>query len=162
ERLARLVDFHRRDPASPGVTEVLDAIVDQVFRDRYTPRASGTGLKKPTTAAPAPPPRLAEILRSLEAVTVRRLLAAAPNPAQTPGGGAAPEAWLETLATGLENQPGPAAAEADLRALLARDIRRYFAAQATGPAPALAGAPELPPGPPIGAGTMDDDECGWE
>ena len=28
ERLARLVDFHRRDPALPGAAEVLDAIVD--------------------------------------------------------------------------------------------------------------------------------------
>ena len=160
ERLARLVDFHRRDPASPDVDELLDAIVKQAFRSREDPGVAFRRMQRPL-ARPASATRLPEIARTIQAVTVRRLLAAAANPAQTTAVRAAIESALDRLATDLAVLPANTYPDdRALHALLARDIRRYFAAEAAGAAPALAGAPELPPGPPIGAWSMSD-ECGW-
>jgi len=142
ERLARVVDHHRRDPALPGVDEVLEAILRRSF------------------AGPAPgSPRLRAIRRGVQAVTVRRLLAAAGETRQTPAARAALESALERLARDLAR--GGRAADADdraLHALLARDIQRWFARPA-GAAPPGA-PPELPPGPPIGA-AVDADACEW-
>ena len=142
ERLARMVDFHRRDPAEPGPGEVLEALTARVF------------------AAPMPAsPRLREIRRTVQAATVRRLLVAAAQPAQVPGARAALEASLHGLAAALarDARSGEPADRA-LRQLLAGDIQRWFArpSGATGGAPA-----ELPPGPPIGASVADECEWGW-
>ncbi len=146
ERLARLVDFHRRDLSMPGVEEVLDAITRRVF----------TG--------PAPvTPRLRAVRRAVQAAAVRRLLASA-GAQHSSAVRAALEASLERLAANLarEARVGEPADQA-LKALLARDIQRWLARTAAAPAGAHAvpGAPpELPPGPPIG-GLGLADECEW-
>jgi hypothetical protein len=149
ERLARLVDFHRRDPAMPGTEEVLAALVRRVF--------------EPPAAAS---PRLREIRRAVQAVTVRRLLVSAASPAQTSAARAAIERALSRLGARLD---GPArerepAEDQALRGLLARDIQRFLSRPATavGTGPATPGAPpEAPPGPPIG-GWGAADGCEWE
>ncbi len=147
ERLARLVDFHRRDPTMPGVEDVLDAIIRRVFD------------------APAPgSARLREVRRAVQAATVRRLLLAAAS-AQTPAVRSALESSLRRLDAKLARDARASeSADQSLRALIARDIERWLARPAAAPTGALAapGAPtELPPGPPIG-GLSQMDECEWE
>ncbi len=146
ERLARLVDFHRRDPSMPAVEEVLDAITRRVF----------------TGPAPASP-RLRAVRRAVQAAAVRRLLASA-SAQQSSAVRAALEASLERLAASLarEARTGEPADRA-LKALLARDFQRWLARPAAASVGALAapgGPPELPPGPPIG-GLGQADECEW-
>jgi hypothetical protein len=142
ERLARLVDLHRRDAGMPGVDEVLDAIVRRSFAGR----------------APAAP-RLREIRRSLQAVTVRRLLAAAAQPQQVPAARASLESALARLAGELaRGSRAQDAADRPLHALLARDIERWSARPASASPPGA--PPELPPGPPIGT-LAPADECEW-
>ena len=146
ERLARLVDFHRRDPAMPGVEDVLDAIIRRVF-----------------PANPPAAPRLREVRRSTQAAVVRRLLLAAAAP-QVPQVRAALDAAMGRLAGDLAREArGGEPADQALRALLARDIQRWLAR----PAPPATGAlahpgapPDLPPGQPIGDGATLD-ECEW-
>ncbi len=143
ERLARLVDFHRRDAGLPGVEELLDALMRTVFVD----------------AMPSAP-RLREIRRTVQATTVRRLLAAAAAPAQAPAVHAALEATLRRLASDLAHgaHTGEPADQA-LRATLAADISRWLARPAN--AAESLGAPSDPPsGPPIG-GWSAADECDW-
>jgi hypothetical protein len=135
ERLARCVDFHRRDPAALGVDEVLDAMTRALF------------------AAPeSKSPRLAEIRRSEQAVFVSRMIAAAANPANTPAVRAAIEASLRSGATGD--------ADAHMRAMLNGDIARYVSRSSTSPAVTPPAPPELPPGAPIGM-PYASDECEW-
>jgi hypothetical protein len=146
ERLARLVDLHRRDPAVPGVEDVLDAITQRAF------------------SGPAPASaRLREVRRSLQAAVVRRLLLAAAAP-QVPQVRAALDAALGRLAGELarEARSGEPMDQA-LRGLLARDIQRWLArpaAPATGALAAPGAPPDLPPGPPIG-NDATLDECEW-
>ncbi len=95
---------------------------------------------------------------------VRRLLAAARDPAQVPAVRAALEASLHRLVADLVRDPraGEPADQA-LRATLAADIQRWLArpaAIAAGPPGAADTPPELPPGPPIGGWDMAD-ECEW-
>jgi len=154
ERLARLVDFHRRDPAMPGAEEVLAALIRRVFEG-----------PAPATA------RLQEIRRTVQAATVRRLILAAASPLETAAVRAAIESALSRLSAqlGAPGKPGTATAEQATRALLARDIRRFLSRPVTGPVagPALPdAAPDLPPGPPIGAvgaprGWDAADGCAW-
>jgi hypothetical protein len=147
ERLARLVDFHRRDPDMPGAEEVLHALTRRVF-----------DAPVPATA------RLREIRRAEQAATVHRLLMAAMAPNQTTAVRAAIEGELTRLAAGFARAARPGETEADqsLRGLLARDIRRVLSRPASPAAgPAAAGSPpDLPPGPPIG-GWDAADECEW-
>ncbi len=143
ERLARLADFHRRDAAQPGVDEVVGALLDRTFAN--APR----------------PARQEEVARTVQAVTVRRLLGTALQPAQTPAVRAALEDALGTLASRLARPRAQApAGERAFRGMLAADITRALAR--TGPPGAvLPGAPaEIPPGPPIGSLGLAD-ECGW-
>lgn len=144
ERLARLVDFHRRDPAMPGVEDVCDAITRRVF--------SGTAPREA---------RLREIRRAVQFAAVRRLLLAAGSP-QTPAVRAALEGSLRRLATELARDRGAEPADQALRGMLARDIERWLArpaAPATGALAAPQAPPDLPPGPPIGSAMYD--ECEW-
>jgi len=145
ERLARLVDFHRRDPQQPGVDEVLDAI---------TARAFATGDHDT--------PRLRELRRTVQAVTVRRLLAAASQPAQVTAVRAALESSLRRLSADLARVArGGESADQALRATLAADIRRWLdRPQSSGPLAVPGAPPELPAGPPIG-GADSADECEW-
>jgi hypothetical protein len=145
ERLARLVDFHRRDEQCPGVEELLGALTRKVF------------------AGPAPAsPRLREIRRTVQAVAVRDLLAAAALPAQAPSVRAALEISLRRLGADLARDSGGGqSADQALRATLAGDIERYLsrpAAAAPAPAVAPGAPPSPPPGPPIG--TWDEGEDG--
>ena len=140
ERLARCVDFHRRDPAMPGCDEVLDAIVKRAF------------------AGPEPAsPRLREIRRAVQAAVVRRLITAASLPAQTPAVRAVLETTLRQLSADLARAArGGEPSDRSLRTLLAADIDRWLARP---PGAAVPGAaPEIPPGPPIGS--LSDD-CDW-
>jgi hypothetical protein len=142
ERLARLVDFHRRDPSLPGCDDVLDGIVRRAF------------------AGPEPSiARLREIRRVVQAAVVRKLIAAASLPAQTPAVRAALESTLRQLAADLARgaRSGEPADRA-LRSLLAADIGRWLARPVAAVPPGA--APELPPGPPIGNLGLADD-CGW-
>lgn len=146
ERLARLVQFHARDATMPGVEDLLNALVKRVF-DRA-----------PTT------PRLQEIRRTVQGVTVRRLILAAESPNQSQAVRAALDLTLASLAPRLgEFRVQDSTADNALHDLLARDIRRYLTRPETPVAggPAAPGAvPEPPPGPPIG-GWNATDECGW-
>jgi len=140
ERLARCVDFHRRDPAMPGCDEVLDAIVKRAF------------------AGPEPStPRLREIRRVVQAAVVRKLIAAASLPGQTTAVRAALESTLRQLTADLaRGARAGEPADRSLRTLLAADIDRWLARPAG--AVTAGAAPEIPPGPPIGS--LSDD-CDW-
>ncbi len=129
ERAARLVDQHRRDPALPGLEEVIDTILASSF-------SGGAGL------------RLAEIRRTVEAVAVRRLIGLAGNPGATSGVRARAEAALFNLA----RRPISGAEPADERAFfghLVREIERFFRRTEALDRPG-APVPEIPPGQPIG------------
>jgi hypothetical protein len=142
ERLARLVDFHRRDPALPNCDDVLDGIVQRAF-----------GGREPSSA------RLREIRRVVQAAVVRRLIAAASLPAQTPAVRAALESTLRTLSADLaRGARSGEPADRSLRTLLAADIERWLARPPGATTPGA--APEIPPGPPIGSPGLADD-CGW-
>ena len=141
ERLARLVDFHRRDSSFPGVEELLAALRRRAF-DAPAPSAT----------------RLKEIRRTVQAATVRRLLMAAAAPAQTSAVRAALEAALRRLRSDLVRVAGEPA-DQPLRALLAQDIERFLS-RPTAAALAPSGPPDPPPGPPIG-GWSAADECEW-
>jgi hypothetical protein len=143
ERLARLVDFHRRDPGLPGVAEVLEALVQRAFQG-------------PGPAAP----RLREVRRSVQAVVVRRLVLAAADPGQTPAVRAELQATLRRLRGQLTAAPGAREpADAALRALLAGDLARALDAPAPAAVPPT-GPPALLPGPPIGS-AEPDEACSW-
>ena len=143
ERLARMVDFHRRDHAQPGPEELLDALVKTVFAPRLRS------------------PRELELARTVQAATVRRLLLAANDPAQTPAVRAALEASLRALAARLAGDArGELPESRPLHEMLVEDIRRALARTAV-PGTALPGAAlEIPPGPPIGGADASDD-CEW-
>ncbi|MCG8463135.1 MAG: zinc-dependent metalloprotease, partial [Holophagales bacterium] len=126
-RLARLMDFHRRDAALPGVEEVVGAVLDRGFAG---PRA-GEG---PREAA------LREVVRTR---VVRRLIAAAGNPEATDGVRARLEAALGDALARLEASSGAA----DRRS--AREVRRFLERPAS-PFEAESKVAPPPPGSPIG------------
>ncbi len=143
ERLARAADFHRRDAAMPGASDVLDAITRQSFGG----------------AAPATP-RLRAVRRAMQSAAARRLLLAAGQPQQSAEARAALEETLRRLAASLRSSGG-AADDTDraFRTMLANDIQRWLSR----PAATAAGSglpPELPQGPPIG-GAWAADDCEW-
>jgi len=141
ERTARLVDFHRRDPALPGLEEVLKGLEDKAF---------GGALPKK--------PRLAEIRRSVQWVVVQRLIGLASDPQAAPGVRSRVEGELRNLHRRLAAGPGDAA-EASQRAFLAGEIHRYLDRRQDD-APKRP-EPLPPPGQPIGgAETMGG--CSWE
>jgi hypothetical protein len=143
ERLARLADFHRRDPAMPGVEDVAGALVRRVFD------------------GPAPAtPRLRGVRRAEQAATVRRLMAAAAQPAQAPEVRASLEAVLRGLSATLARASGGDREDAALRASLAADLQRWLARTSDASAALPAAPPDLPPGPPIG-GWNAADGCEW-
>jgi hypothetical protein len=151
ERTARLVDFHRRDAALPGLEEVLAALEAKSF------------------GGPAPKAeRLAEVRRTVQWVVVRRLIALAGDPQAAPGVRARVDAELRALA-GKLGKSGPDAtadAEAAQGAFLAHEIERHLDRRLQEPAAKAPEPPPAPPGQPIGmpdsglmGGMMDD--CAW-
>lgn len=126
-RTARLVEFHSRDTANPGLEEVLDRLLDATWRSHL-----------PSDEYLA---RVAETVQGavLEQMLDRATGEASPRPVR-----AILAAKLDDLASWLEARPSPTAHER----LAARDIRRwqvrpYGAEERMEPAP-------LPPGSPIG------------
>jgi len=134
ERAARLIDQHRRDPALPGLEEVLDKIVAASF--------SGGGS-----------PRLAEIRRTVEGVAVARMIGLAGNPAATSGVRARAEAALSSLARRPISGGEPAEERAYFTHLV-REIERFFHRAEALDRPGDP-VPEIPPGQPIGQGMPD-------
>ncbi len=133
ERAARLVDFHRRDPAQPGLEAVLGVVIDRVFD---------------ATAATAP--RLEEIRRVVQNVTVDGLIRLSSNPAASPEVRARVDAALAALDTRLAGPAVVGADEAAHRAALATRIERYRE-RALAPKPVPPAALQPPPGDPIGS-----------
>ncbi len=136
-RAARLVDFHRRNPAQPDFDEVLSALCDKVFLD--------TALLEP---------RQAEIARVEQRVLVDRLI-------ELSGNGVAP-AWVRSRTDGaladlLQRMdllvPLDAAEKAHFSAVTA-EIGRHLARPAA-PTAAVRLAPAEPPGEPIGGTTEE-------
>jgi len=135
-RAARLVDFHRRDPELPGLSEVIEALERRVF-----------------TPSPDETPRRAEIRRSVEGAVVAALIDLAANPEASPAVRARVEAALQRLRRQLsEATDGGAptqAVEAAHRDWLAGEIGRWL--ERRGPAArGPVDPPDPPPGSPIG------------
>jgi hypothetical protein len=147
ERTARLVDFHRRDPALPGLEEVIKGLEDKTFG-----------------GAPPKTPRLAEIRRSEQWVVVRRLIGLASDPMAASGVRARVDSALRSLGKKLGAVGGPDSAEAVQRTFLAGEISRYLQR----PQPDTGKRPEPiqpPPGQPIGGADSeagDLGECSWQ
>lgn len=140
QRAARLVDQQRRDPALPGLEEVLAALVERVFGG-------------PTPAGP----RLAEVSRAVQTATAEGLLGLARHPEAPAAVVARTDAALKALrdrlvhATHREGGETAVRPEAAHAAYLAARIERYLkreqADSAAAPQP-----PPPPPGQPIGGG----------
>ncbi len=128
DRLARLVDQHRRDPAQPGVGEVVDTLLTTVFAP-----ASG---------------RQAEVARRVRWRTVLNLAAAARDVKRSPQAAAEIDLKLSELAARLKAAPGSDASDRALNlrlvALLKDDdeLTRVLGETKL--------KPETPPGMPIG------------
>jgi hypothetical protein len=153
ERAARLVDFHRRDPALPGLEDVLGAMEDKAF---------GGGAPKSD--------RLAELRRTVQWVMVRRLIGLSSDPEAAPGVRSRVDAELDSLAKKLGRGAGDAAniadnPEAANRAFLAREIQRYLDREGPEDPSKRPEPPAPPPGQPIGmpdSGYLDGVEgCSW-
>ena len=147
ERTARLVDFHRRDPALPGLEDVLGGLEARAFGGA-TPKAE----------------RLAEVRRTVQWVVVRRLIDLSGNPEAAPGVRARVDAELRALAGRLSH--GGEEADAAQRAFLAHEIERHLDRREQEPAAKRPEPPAPPPGQPIGmpdssllGGMMED--CSW-
>ena len=128
DRLTRLIDQHRRDPAQIGVGEVLDRLIETVF-------------------APAPG-RLGEVSRRVQTRLVLDLAQAERDPKLSPAAASQIAERLRSLPARLKGGADAAdrAHRQRLVALLAdRDALALLAAPKV--------KPETPPGMPIG----DDD-----
>lgn len=129
DRLDRLVEQHRRDPAQPGVGEVVDRLLAQAFAP-----ASG---------------RQAEIARRVQTRTALELAAAARRPDASPAARAEISQRLADLAARLKGQPGTGSADRAHRLTLAallqdrEELARVLAQPKR--------RPEVPPGMPIGS-----------
>ena len=139
ERAARLVDFHRRDPALPGLGEVVDALVA-----RTSPSVLDTD------------PRRAALRREVRRVVVNGLMRLATDPR-------APAAVREIAEEGLARHFGEIArvgSDPDAAAMdraLVRTVQRFLGREwaATG---GWAVPEDMPPGSPIGTG-LDFGDC---
>lgn len=129
DRLARLTDQHRRDAGQPGVGEVTDRLLAQVF-------------------APAGG-RLAEVARRIQTRTVLELAAVARRPDVSPAARAEIGQRLADLAVKLKSAPGADASDRAHRLTLSallqdKDELSRVLAQAKR-------RPDVPPGMPIGS-----------
>jgi len=141
ERCARLVDFHRRDPALPGLDEVFEGLTDAVL-----------------DAPGDEPSRLREIRAVTAEVVLDGLLHLAAMPQTAPAVRWRAEARLEALAERLEGGEGP---DPEQAAAAARRIRRWLGRPQEAVADGAAADP-LPPGSPIGhAPAWGFEPCSW-
>ena len=125
-RLARLIDFHRRDAAMPDAAEVVSTLIERVFE---SPRESA---------------RHRAVRRAVQRATLDRLLELADRGDASPAVRAVLEAEIERLSRRLGSGE-----DAQLAAM-AGDLNRYLNRAATGPR-VVSPSPEMPPGSPIGA-----------
>jgi hypothetical protein len=131
ERMARLVDFHRRDSSQPGLESLLDVLIDRIF-DSTAPSA----------------PRLVEIRRVVQRVTVDGLIELSSNPAASPEVRTRVDAALDALGGRLVAPADVGADEATHRTALAALITRHQGRPLV-PEPIAIAAPPPPPGDPI-------------
>jgi hypothetical protein len=149
ERVARLVDFHRRDASLPGLEEVLKALETKAFGGGA---ASGTG-------------RLAEIRRAVQWVVVRRLIDLSSDAQASSGVRARVDEELRALAGKLVREGSDPVEDQAHLAFLSAEIRRHLERRAQDD-PAKRPEPlPPPPGQPIGMpdpGGLDAmDGCLW-
>jgi hypothetical protein len=137
ERMARLVDFHRRDESQPALEEVLDVLLDRVFEGR------------------AEPERHRELRRTVQRVVVDALLDLSADPAVAAAVRTRLDGKLRELLNKLESTAREGFAESAHRASLRADIARALARDAAEPA-VRPRAPRPPPGSPIG---MMQESC---
>ncbi len=130
-RAARLVAFGAHHPAGPGLTDVVQSLLDATWH-QAEPRD----------------PRLQALSRVAERVVLDRLLELATDAEATVEVRAVAEWALSGLAAGLEAAEAPDAMGAALQDLALRDIQRFFGRtdDATGRSTPL----PAPPGSPIG------------
>lgn len=136
DRATRLVDFHRRDPALPGLEEVLDGLTGKAFASGGTDE------------------RQAELRRLVQWVVVRRMIDLSSQASVPAGVRSRVDGRLEALRRRLEPRQGTAPDNADAahRAFLAAEIARYQRREELAPATAQRPAPfGPPPGQPIGS-----------
>ncbi len=132
ERAGRLVDFHRRDPAQPGLEVVLDALTEQVFETR-----------RPSSL------RLAEIQRVVQIVTVDGMIMLSAD-ADAPFG---VRARVDAQLTGILERLKPVAEADAIEAAHRMALTAQITAHRDRGVPPLAvplSAPAVPPGDPIG------------
>jgi len=131
ERASRLVEFHARDAANPGLEEVLDAILAATWK---SPRGSGYP---------------AELSRVVDTVALYDLMALAASEQATPQAAAIAALKLEDLKAWLASAQASAKDDAE-RAHLLQAASQISVFQKN-PKSLPAAAPSLPPdGPPIG------------
>jgi uncharacterized protein DUF4953/uncharacterized protein DUF5117 len=142
ERMARLVDFHRRDPGLPGLEEVLDALHERVF-----------------TAQKPRDEREAEIVRATQRVMVDALIDRAVDPAVPSQVRFRLLDELQKLRR-LREEPSPDRIQHAHLESLRSDLERFFERESpervVRPAPA-----EPPPGQPIGSMAQDEEGCSF-
>ena len=129
-RMARLLEFHRRDTRYPGVDELLATASERILLD-----------------AEDLPSRRRAIAAAVAERYVAELIALAADGAALPGVIAQMEAHLASLADDLDGDRLGDAVDRRLRRMIERHLTRQ--AEPLSPAPA---PPETPPGSPIGAG----------
>ena len=139
ERLARLVDQHRRDPELPGMKEVMTAVMEAVF-----------------ASSAAESERLNEIQRLVQEVTIDHLVALAASDSVSPTVRWRAEHALRQLAERLAAPILEPVTKAFNEALLA-DLERFLVHREWTPRTHPVAHPE-PPGDPIGGHLA----CSWE
>jgi hypothetical protein len=135
ERAARLIEQHARTPASPGLGEVLDAIVAATWKARRDPGLGG------------------EIGRVVDQVVLHDLIALSQHPTASAQTRAVASVTLQALATWAATAAGRAGDPAE-RAHLAYAAQQVADLQKQ-PRPVEAPPAEPPDGPPIGS---DEDD----
>jgi hypothetical protein len=139
ERLARMVDFHRRDPAFPDVDELARAMVARVFAETDGER-----------------PRHAEIRRAVQWVVAERMLTLVSSPDVSQAVRAHLDAALRDLGDRLETDVGTDDVERVHRAMMKAEIEDYRANREWRVSDRWRPMPP-PPGSPIGAAACSHD-----
>ncbi len=142
ERLGRLIDFHRRDAALPGLEEVLTAMLERAFQ-----------------APSAGDARLAALQHVVKQVVIHRWLDLAANPDVTPAVRAHAEQILRRARRRLPAADAELDSATPYELALAGDVDRFLERTESRPAPARRPAP-MPPGSPIGAAPSGLAGCG--
>lgn len=137
-RAARMIEQHRRDPELPDFGELLAATIDRVFGD--------------VALLPA---REAEIARVVQRLLVERLLDLSADVEAAPGVRVRIDGALSELLARLDAWTALDATEQAHVGGLAAEIGRHLARPAPARVPSP-GAPEPPPGEPIGGAPAEE------